>query len=57
MRKRRPTSGIFAFVRIDLQMEAVEKAVHHRREQNADHRDERHSAEERVKAREEVEVR
>ena len=54
VRKRRPTVGIFAFVRIDLQMETMEKAVHHRREKNADHRDERDAAEKRVKPREQV---
>jgi hypothetical protein len=43
-------------VRIDLEVEAVEKPVHHRREQNADHRDERDSTEERVESGKEVEM-
>ena len=56
VRKRRATLRIFAFVPIDLQMETMEKAMQHRREQNADHRYERDPAEERVEPREQVEM-
>jgi hypothetical protein len=38
-------------------METVEKAVHHRREENGNRRDESDSTEERVKPRKYVEMR